>query len=231
MGEMRTQEKRYVRYQKRCQSFVAGHTCLLILQILGVGLYGFLVIAPSSYIILASTERYGARFLFLLVIPLIFMVFAVITILGIKQYAQAVFAVLMGDKEVKAGYVRQRSNNRYTIEGMLPQTVRPASYPHLTRPTQFHIRRRDCERDFQVGDHIMVVYPRSRALNVYSSRQIRAIYAFSNENPTNIPELLVGGARKRAAVRYVALTALVSVLLLSVLGWLTSLLLRQVVFL
>lgn len=226
------EENRYARYQKRCRSFILTRTCFFLLQIVGIGVYAFIVICPTVFILVTSVRHYGAQILLLLVIPLLFTVFAAIAGLSAKRYGQAVLAFLTGEKLVKSGRIVQKEKNAYTVIASIPEKVKKAGYPHLARPTEFHLRRKDCEHDFQVGDSIIVIYPSSRELNVYSYRQILAIYAFSDDeaNPADIPNLCEGVDRKRTAAGYVLLVSLMSILMLSGSGFLVSLLLRQTVF-
>lgn len=226
------EEKRYARYQKRCRSFIIKCTCFLLLQIMGIGGYIFIVICPTVFILVTSVKHYGPQILLLLIIPFLFALFAAIAGLSVKRYGQALLAFLTGEKAVKEGRIAQRTKNTYIVITSIPEKMKKASYPHLTRPTEFHIRRKDCERDYQVGDSIMVIYPSSHELNVYSYHQLLAVYAFSADETrlSDLPGPYEGRNRKKITAQFAVLVTLVSILLLSVLGCLVYLLLRQTVF-
>lgn len=198
------------RYRNRYSRFVRKHTLFLLLDISGLMLYCLAVIDPAVTAILHGSRTYGGQMLLLLVFPLVFFALWAVAAVWALWYLRGILSLLRGSVLVKTGRVTQKRKRTYEVTTVLPKHMKRSSYQHLTRPERFYIRDRDCERVFQAGDMIRVVYPASRVLRT-GPQGIPAIYAFSGDDAgewRNVSAEALSGKelRKRLAVFGILLT-------------------------
>ena len=166
-------------YKASYRNFILQHTCIFILRAGGIGGYWFIVIFPSVYVLSKSISTYGPQMIFAFVIPLGFIIYAGIACIEMKRYGQEIVRLLSGNFLVKAGRIVEKSRNIFTIGPVLSKR-KQTKFEHLSYPN-FYIKDKNCENSFQIGDYIKIVYPCSPRLNVRTSHQRHAIYAFSSD--------------------------------------------------
>ncbi len=202
-----------------------GSTHFLILYISGLMLYCLTVIDPAVEAILHGSRTYGDQMLLLLVFPLVFFALWSVAAWWAVQYLRGVLSLLRGNVLVKTGQVTQKRKRIYVVTAVLPKHMKRSSCQHLTRPDRFYIRDRDCERPFQAGDMIRIVYPASRVLRT-GPQGIPAIYAFSGDDAgewrDESMEVLSGKELRRRLVVFGILVALITAGLFCLLGFLWS---------
>lgn len=209
-------------YQASCQRFLIKHTLFLLLQILGIGEYIFIVVAPTGYVILATPSLTGIRQILLLIFPLFFLLMAGVASLGVYRYGKGLVSFLKGNVLRQTGYLVQHTKNHCILADNPFSVKHPPA--HLT---YFHLRRQNCANDWQIGDKITVIYPCSHLLRVYSVQQRQAIYAHSAQTPLDTMWLKNS---TKASVYYLGFVTLIAALLLSVLYFVTRLLLQHTFF-
>lgn len=217
-------------YKVSYRRFIFKHTCFLIANICWTGGYFFLIVNPTVYALCKLTSR-RPQAIFLFVIPLIFITFATINCINIKQYAQEIISLLSGNFLVKSGRVVQKTKNVHTI-GPIPSNRKPRKFEHISYPN-FYIKDKNCERTFQIGDNIKVIYPCSSRLSTRSMLQAYAIYAFATDEAYSISmnaQKAELKSRKKIVWMYLSVVTLLSVPLLSALFVSIWILLKKAVF-
>ena len=213
-------------YKSSYKIFLLQHICFFILHVAGIGEYCFAVIFPSVYIISKSIPT-RPQMIFALIIPLGFIIFAIIACVNVWRYGQEIVHLFSGSFLVKTGRVAEKSKNIYTIGPVLSLRKKtkfePLSYPN------FYIRDKNCESDFHVGDFIKIVYPCSRKLSVRTMHQLYAIYAFASDETYSInTQKDMGKEWKKAMLLFLLAVTLSSVSLLCALFALTNVLLKSI---
>lgn len=189
------------------RNFILKHTCFFILNTGGIGGYWFMIIFPSVYVISKSIPV-RPQGIFALVIPLGFIIFGGIASIGLKQYGQEIIRLLSGNFLVKTGRVVEKSRNIYTIGPVLSKK-KQTKFEHLSYP-KFYIKEKNCEKSFQIGDYIKIVYPCSPRLNVRTTHQLYAIYAFSSDETYSM-NTQKGTDKERKKTRYLFLTVVIMI--------------------
>ena len=176
-------------YRSSYKRFIIKHTIFMILNFFGIEAYCVVVIKPAVQAILYGSGVRGKQILFLLIFPLAWTVLAFLAALSALKYCQAVLSLLKGNVSVKLGCITQKQKKIYDVTRILPEGVKKSSVPHLLLPARFAIQDCDCERGFQVGDGICVVYPASNMLNLGLPNTIPAIYAFSTDESRRLNDI------------------------------------------
>lgn len=217
-------------YKESYRNWILQHTCLLILDICGTGGYFFMIVNPTVYLWCKLIARRPQAILGLC-IPLAFIIMAVISCMNLKEYGHEIIRLLSGNFLVKSGRVVQKTKNVYTI-GPLPSNRKPTKFEHFSYPN-FYIKEKNCERTFQVGDNIKVIYPCSTRLRTRKMRELYAIYAFATDEAYSISmdaQNAMRKSQKHIARIYLSVVTLVSVPLLSALFVSIWILLKTAVF-
>lgn len=185
-----------------------------------------MVIFPSVYVLSKSISTYGPQMIFAFVIPLVFIIFAGIASIGMKRYGQEIIRLLSGNFLVKTGRIVQKSKNVYTI-GPVLSSKKQTKFEHLSYPN-FYIKDKNCENSFQIGDYIKIVYPCSPRLNVRTTHQRYAIYAFSSDETYSMnTQRGADKERKKTVFLFLAVVTLLLASLLCILFALIYILLKS----
>ena len=207
------------------RNFILQHTCFFILSTGGIGGYWFMIIFPSVYVISKSIPI-RPQMIFALVIPLGFIILAGIAGIGMKRYGQEIIRLLSGNFLVKTGRVVEKSRNIYTIGPVLSKK-KQTKFEHLSYP-KFHIKEKNCEKSFQIGDYVKIVYPCSPRLNVRTTHQLYAIYAFSSDETYSMnTQKGTDKERKKTAFLFLTVVTLLLASLLCILFSLIYILLKS----
>ena len=212
-------------YKSSCKNFLLQHICFFILQVVGIGGYWFLVIFPSVYVISKSIPT-RPQMIFALIIPLCFIISAIMACVNVGQYGQEIVRLLSGNFLVKTGHVVEKSKNIYTI-GPGSSSREKTKFEHLSYP-KFYIKDKNCENSFQIGDYIIIIYPCSARLNVRTSHQRYAIYAFSSDETYSMnTQKGTDKERKKTVFLFLTVVTLLSASLLCILFTLIYILLKS----
>lgn len=213
-------------YRSSYKNFLLRHVCFFILRVVGIGGYCFVVIFPSVYVISKSIPA-RPQMIFALVVPLGFIIFAIIACVDMRRYGKEIVRLFFGNFLVETGRVAEKSKNIYMI-GPVLSSRKKTKFEHLSYPN-FYIKDKNCERDFHVGDFIKIVYPCSRMLNVRTEHQLYAIYAFSSDEAYLInTKKGMDKEHKKAVLLFLLGVTFLSAALLCVLFVLTNALLRLI---
>lgn len=217
-------------YKASCRNFILQHTCFFILNVLGIGVYFFIVIFPIIYVIFHSISTRGPQMIFAFVIPLGFIILAIIACINAKQYGQEIVRLLSGNFLVKTGCIVQKTKNVYTIGPVLTKNKKLDFY-NLPYPALFYIKGKNCESTFQIGDSIKIIYPCSPRLSTRTTHQLYAVYAFSSAEAYSMnTQKVTANKRKKTVFIYLSVVTLLSASLLSILFVLVNMLLKQTFF-
>ncbi len=186
------------------------------------------MIFPSVYVLYKSASFYGPQMLLALVIPLGFTIFASIACIDIKRYGQEIIHLLSGNFLIESGCVVKKAKNIYTIRPIVSKK-KQTKFEHFSYPN-FYIKDRNCERAFQVGDSIEIIYPCSPKLSTRTTHQLYAIYACSIGEPYLQDTQKAMANRRKTVFAYLSVVTLLSVALLCILFVSINALLKQTFF-
>lgn len=216
-------------YQASYRNFVLRHTCIFILHICGIGSYCFIVIFPTVRVFSKLASYHGQQMVLAFLIPLGFIIFAGIACINAKQYGQEIVRLLFGNFLIKDGRIIEKAQNVYTVGPIISKKNRTKF--ECISYSKFYIKDKNCENLFLVGDDIRIIYPCSPRLNVRTSHQLYAIYAFSADKEflLNTQEATTNN-QKKGALAYLLGVTLVSAFLLLTISVLIRMLLMQTFF-
>ena len=119
-------------YKSSYKNFLLQHICFFILRVAGIGEYCFVVIFPSVYVISKSIPA-RPQMIFALVIPLGFIIFAIIACVDAGRYGEEIVRLFSGNFLVETGCVSEKFKNIYTIGPVLSSRTK-TKFEHFFLP-------------------------------------------------------------------------------------------------
>lgn len=95
-GGMMGKNTKRLSYKSSYKNFLLQHICFFILCVSEIGEYCFVVIFPSVYVISKSIPA-QPQMIFALIIPLVWIIFAIIACIGVGQYGQEIAHLFSGN--------------------------------------------------------------------------------------------------------------------------------------